>query len=188
MSQNDDAAEEIAALKAEVETLKARLAQAEMLADRDPLAPLLNRRAFVRELTRTLAYCERYQAEASLIYFDLDGFKAVNDRYGHAAGDEALAHVSAILATHVRESDLAGRLGGDEFAVVLAQATAEAAEVKAQALAAEVMANPAGYQGRSMALSISYGVRGFEPGLTAAQMLAEADAAMFINKGRRRAG
>ena len=150
---------EIVALKAELELLKARLAQAEMLADRDPLAPLLNRRAFVRELTRTLAYCERYQAEASLIYFDLDGFKSVNDRFGHAAGDAAFAHVSAIPATHVRESDLAGRLGGDEFAVVLAQAPHEAADIKAKALSAEIEAHPAGFEGRAIPLAISYGVR-----------------------------
>jgi diguanylate cyclase (GGDEF)-like protein len=180
--------DEIAALKAEIEALKAKLAQAELLADRDPLAPLLNRRAFVRELNRTLAYCERYQTEASLIYFDLDGFKTVNDRFGHAAGDEALAHVAAILHAHVRESDLAGRLGGDEFAVVLSQAGAETAEGKARALSAEIAARPAGYEGQPIPLTISYGVRGFERGLTAARMLAEADAAMFLNKGRRRAG
>jgi diguanylate cyclase (GGDEF)-like protein len=177
--------EEIAALKAEVESLKARLAQAEMLADRDPLAPLLNRRAFVRELSRTLAYCERYGTEASLIYFDLDGFKAVNDRFGHAAGDAALSQVAAILITHVRESDIVGRIGGDEFAVVLAEAGPEAATVKAALLAAEIHANPAGYEGRAITLSISWGVRGFEPDLSATRMLAEADAAMFLAKGKR---
>jgi diguanylate cyclase (GGDEF)-like protein len=180
--------DEIAALKAELQALKARLAAAELLADRDPLSPLLNRRAFVRELSRTLAYCERYKAEASLVYFDLDGFKAVNDRFGHAAGDAALEHISGILWAHVRESDLAGRLGGDEFAVVLAHAGRGAAEAKAMTLAAEIEASPAGHQGRAIPLSISYGVRAFEPGMTAAQMMAEADAAMYLNKARRKAG
>lgn len=188
MTASDAEPDEIAALKAQVESLKARLAAAELLADRDPLSPLLNRRAFVRELSRTLAYCERYGADASLIYFDLDGFKSVNDRFGHAAGDAALEHVSAILATHVRESDLAGRLGGDEFAVVLANAGAGAAEHKAMSLAEEIETHPAGHQGRAIPLSISYGVRGFEPGMTAAQMMAEADAAMYLNKASRKAG
>jgi diguanylate cyclase (GGDEF)-like protein len=178
--------DEIAALKAEVEALRRRLAEAELLADRDPLSPLLNRRAFARELTRTLAYCERYGAEASLVFFDLDGFKAVNDSFGHAAGDAALEHVAGFLLSHVRESDLAGRLGGDEFGVLLAQAGSDAAEAKAAQLAAEIESSPAGYGGRAIPLRVSYGVRSFEPGMTAARMLAEADAAMYLAKAGRR--
>src|SRR5579859_1332165 len=76
---------EIDELRGEVGRLKARLAEAESLADRDALTPLLNRRAFVRELKRVAAFAQRYGSPASLIYFDLDGFKAVNDRFGHAA-------------------------------------------------------------------------------------------------------
>lgn len=181
-----DDKEEIARLRAEVETLRARLAEAELLADRDPLAPLLNRRAFLRELNRTLAYCERYEAEVSLVFFDLDGFKGVNDRYGHAAGDAALAHVADILTTQVRESDLAGRIGGDEFAVVLAHAGREAAQAKGRSLAAAIEGQPFGYGGQMIPLLVSYGVRSYEPGMTGPQMLAEADAAMFMNKAERR--
>ena len=80
---------EIAELRAEVALLSARLAEAEGLADRDALTPLLNRRAFMRELSRAQAFAERYDAPASLVYFDIDGLKAVNDRLGHAAGDAA---------------------------------------------------------------------------------------------------
>jgi diguanylate cyclase (GGDEF)-like protein len=174
------------ALRAELARLQRRLDEVELLADRDPLTPVLNRRAFAREMARTFAFCERYQAPASLVFFDLDRFKAVNDRFGHAAGDAALQVVASVLAGHVRESDVVGRLGGDEFAVVLAQAGVEAAEAKAADLQRLIEAEPVIFDRQGIALRISYGVRTFEPGLGVAQALAEADAAMFLRKGERR--
>ena len=177
---------EVARLKTENAVLRARLAEAERLADHDALTPLLNRRAFTRELARTIAYCERYGAEASLVFFDLDGFKAVNDRHGHAAGDAALRAVASVLTANVRESDLVGRLGGDEFGVILAQANREAATIKASALAGQIEAEPIVFAGVWLAVGASFGVRTFEKGVDAAQMLAEADAAMFVKKGARR--
>jgi predicted signal transduction protein with EAL and GGDEF domain len=77
---------EIDDLRAEIGRLKARLAEAEGLADRDALTPVLNRRALLRELGRIQTFVQRYGAAASLVYFDLDGLKGVNDRYGHPAG------------------------------------------------------------------------------------------------------
>jgi diguanylate cyclase (GGDEF)-like protein len=179
---------EAAALRAELARVNQRLAEVELLADRDALTPVLNRRAFVRELARTLAFCQRYDAPASLVFFDMDAFKAVNDTWGHAAGDAALHVVAASLAEHVRESDVVGRLGGDEFAVILAQATREAAEAKAADLQRRIEEEPLVFEGKAIPLKISYGVRAFEPGMEAAQMVAEADAAMFLRKGRRRDG
>ena len=149
----------IASLRAELEATKAQLAEVELLADRDPLAPVLNRRAFLRELHRTLAYCQRYGAEASLAFFDLDGFKAVNDTYGHAAGDAALKVVAALLAANVRESDVVGRLGGDEFGVILAQADREQAEIKAASLVEELERTPVIFDGRAIRIGASFGVR-----------------------------
>ena len=181
------AAERDAAL-AETERLKRRLAEVERLADRDPLTPVLNRRAFLRELQRTAAFCARYEAPAALVYFDVDGFKAVNDRYGHAAGDAVLGAVAATLLDNVRESDVVGRLGGDEFAVLLAQAQAGAASAKARSLTAALEGGPVVFEGRAIAVRLSAGVRAYEPGLTPAQWIAEADAAMFVRKGSRRAG
>jgi len=171
--------------RAEVDRLNRRLAEVELLADRDALTPVLNRRAFMRELQRTIAFCDRYETTASLVFFDLDGFKGVNDQYGHAAGDAALQWVAATLSDHVRESDVVGRLGGDEFAVILAQAPREAAQTKAAALAAAIQSSPVVFQGRAFEVRTSYGVRPFEKGLDAAGLLAEADAAMFLRKGRR---
>jgi diguanylate cyclase (GGDEF)-like protein len=172
--------------RAEAEALRQRLAAAEQLADRDPLTPVLNRRAFMRELARAAAFCTRYRAPAALVYFDLDGFKAVNDRWGHAAGDAVLDWVARGLLDHVRESDVVARLGGDEFAVLLAQAEADAARAKASALVVELEREPVGVDGRAIPVRLSAGVRAFEPGLTPARWLAEADAAMFVRKGERR--
>ena len=173
---------EIDELRQEVGRLKAHLTEAESLADRDALTPLLNRRAFVRELKRVAAFAQRYGSPASLIYFDLDGFKAVNDRFGHAAGDAALGAVAARLSVHVRESDILGRIGGDEFGVILVQADLSAALAKAATLAAAIEDEPIACGEWLIPLKISFGVRQIDPGLTAEQVLAEADGQMYARK------
>jgi len=173
---------EIEELRVEVGRLKARLNEAEDLADQDSLTPLLNRRAFLRELHRVLTFSQRYGGPASLIYFDLDGFKSVNDRLGHAAGDIALKAVADRLSAHVRESDVIGRIGGDEFGVILVQADLSAALAKAEALAAAVEAEPIQCGEWLAPLKISFGVRQIEPGASAEQILADADGAMYARK------
>lgn len=179
---------ELDELKSEVGRLKARLDEAEGLADRDTLTPLLNRRAFVRELGRARTFAQRYGFPASLVYFDLDGFKALNDRLGHAAGDAALQVVAERLTAHVRDSDVVGRMGGDEFAVVLVQADLAIAEIKAAALA-EAIEGDLGLPGDPAArLRVSYGVRELGADDDAETLIAEADAAMFTAKRSRRAG
>jgi diguanylate cyclase (GGDEF)-like protein len=95
------------------------------LADHDPLTRLLNRRAFVERLDGEVARATRYGRSFGLVVCDLDGFKQLNDRYGHAAGDEALVTFSSVLSHSLRKPDDAFRIGGDEFAVLLAEATEE---------------------------------------------------------------
>lgn len=179
---------EIDDLRGEVGRLKARLAEMEGLADRDPLTPLLNRRALMRELSRIRTFAARYGAPASLIYFDLDGFKLVNDRFGHAAGDAALRAVAERLTAQVRESDVAGRMGGDEFAVILVQADAAAAEAKGEALMRAIEAHPIVFGDWTAPLHISYGVCEITPALEPEAIVATADAAMFARKRGRKAG
>ena len=178
---------EIDDLRGEVARLKAKLSEAEDLADRDPLTPVLNRRAFVRELGRIRTFSERYGSPASLVYFDLDGFKSVNDRFGHAAGDSALQAVAQRLAGNIRESDIVGRMGGDEFAVILVQADRATAEAKAASLARAIETSPIQFGDWSAPLHISFGVREITPDLEPDTLIAEADAAMFANKRARRA-
>jgi diguanylate cyclase (GGDEF)-like protein len=176
---------ENAELRAALVALQARLAEAEGLADRDALTPLFNRRALMRELARTLAAVERYGGPASLVYFDLDGLKAINDRFGHAAGDAALRTVAERLVGHVRASDLAGRMGGDEFAVILAQTNGFQAEAKAEALAQQIAADPVEGLPPVVRLKVSWGVAEIRAGATPEAVVDEADAAMYAARAAR---
>ena len=178
---------EVDDLRTEVSRLKTRLGEMEGLADRDVLTPLLNRRAFVRELRRVATFAQRYGSKASLVYFDLDGFKAVNDRFGHAAGDAALKMVAQHLLDNVRDSDVVGRMGGDEFAVALVQADLATATAKAASLAKVIESSPVTIGEWSAPLHISYGVREIDPDADPEAVLAEADAVMFVNKRSRNA-
>ena len=110
---------EVDNLRKELQQTREKLEEVERTADQDQLLPLLNRRAFVRELTRYIAFTGRYGTPATLIYFDLDGFKQVNDTFGHAGGDAVLSHFAQTLQADPPNSDVVGRLGGDEFGVLL---------------------------------------------------------------------
>jgi diguanylate cyclase (GGDEF)-like protein len=179
----------IMSLMAEVDRLRIDLAHArkridelENLADQDPLVPLYNRRAFLRELGRIMAFSERYEVQASLLYFDLNGFKDINDTHGHAAGDALLAHIAALMVSHVRESDVVARIGGDEFGVILARAPADAAAQKAKELADLVAATPLTWKGKALGVTLSFGVYSFQKGESADDVLANADRAMYERK------
>jgi diguanylate cyclase (GGDEF)-like protein len=106
------------------------VAQLRFLADHDPLTRLLNRRAFVERLDGEVARALRYGRRFALVVCDLDGFKELNDRFGHPAGDEALQRFARSLEAALRRGDSAFRIGGDEFALLLAEASeADAREV-----------------------------------------------------------
>jgi diguanylate cyclase (GGDEF)-like protein len=173
---------EVDSLRRELERTRARLEEVEKAADQDQLLPVLNRRAFVRELTRYIAFTGRYGTPATLIYFDLNGFKAVNDTYGHAGGDAVLNHFAETLLGRVRESDVVGRLGGDEFGVLLSHADLEQGLKKADQLAATLHASPTMWDGKTIPTSFSYGAFGLKPGDTADLAMARADEAMYAHK------
>ena len=173
-------------LTAERNDLTSRLAAAEELADRDTLAPTLNRRAFLRELHRTMSEVERYKTPAAVIYMDLDGFKALNDAYGHAAGDAVLRHVGTLLLDSVRESDVVGRLGGDEFGVILNRATAEEARTKAAALNDRINNSAILHAGIAHRIRASIGVHAIAFAEDPETAIARADEAMYADKHARR--
>ena len=182
----------ITALMAEVEQLRRELKQSQMrisqlehLADQDPLVPIPNRRAFVREMSRTMSFVERYNNPACVIYFDINRMKEINDTYGHGAGDAALSMVGQTLTAQVRESDFVARLGGDEFGVILSHADETTAGDKAASLAAAVAEKPVEWQGREIPVTVSYGVHAFAGGEDPAQALDAADQAMYARKRHR---
>ena len=173
---------QIDALRAERVRLSHKLREAEDLADTDTLVPVFNRRAFVRELTRVMSFAQRYEVEASLIYFDLDGFKQINDRFGHSAGDAVLKAVGKTLLANIRESDLAGRVGGDEFAVILAKSGPRDTQVKGQQLADAIRTTSVPYLGHMLSVGAAFGGYCFAPDDTAERALSRADEAMYANK------
>lgn len=174
-------------LTAELAEMKAKLEAAEELADRDTLAPVFNRRAFLRELHRTMSEVERYKTPAAVIYIDLDGFKAVNDGYGHSAGDAVLRHVGLLLLDSVRESDVVGRIGGDEFGVILNRATAAEAQAKAQTLSDKINSSAILHAGMPHRIRASVGVHSIAVVEDPETALARADEAMYAEKHARRA-
>ena len=173
---------EVENLRRELSETKARLDEVEKAADQDGLLPLLNRRAFVRELTRYIAFTGRYNTPAALIYFDLNHLKRTNDTYGHAAGDAVLAHFADVLQSHVRESDCVGRLGGDEFGVLLSHANQDQALKKADQLAAAVEASPTKWGGHTIPVSFAYGAFELKAGDNPDTAMARADQAMYAQK------
>jgi diguanylate cyclase (GGDEF)-like protein len=177
---------EIDSLRLDVEQLKLSLAEAEASADHDTLAPIYNRRAFVREAQRILAMVKRHEVQASLIYFDLNNFKAINDAHGHPAGDAVIRSIGEILIRQTRETDVVGRIGGDEFAVVLTHTDPEAAALKAEALAATLCTERVLFNGTPLYVSAAYGITHIGAGDTAEKALARADEAMYADKALHR--
>ena len=173
---------EIERLRAEVAALTVRAETAEALADHDVLTPALNRRGFMAVLNRSMAYCRRHEVEAALLYLDMDGFKGVNDGLGHAAGDAALMAVADLLLANVRESDAVGRLGGDEFALLLMNAGADEGREKAKRLATALETEGFVWDGATVALGGSFGIRAYAGQTDPEVWLSEADAAMWLRK------
>jgi diguanylate cyclase (GGDEF)-like protein len=179
----------LTALMAEVEQLRrelgdarARIGHLEKLVDEDPLVPLVNRRAFVRELTRMLAFAQRYGVPASVLYFDVNNMKQINDCFGHTAGDAALVAMAQVLQENVRTTDIVGRLGGDEMGVLLVQADQALADRKAAELAALIEANVTAWQGASIRLTVAHGAYAFAQGDNAGEIIEAADRAMYRTK------
>ena len=179
-------AAEVERLAAALKASQTRISELEARIDVDPLTETLNRRGFERELKRSLAYVKRYGVSAALIYLDLDGFKPVNDRHGHAAGDAVLRAIAAALIRKVRTSDIVARIGGDEFVVLLWNVTEDEAAAKAEALEAAVYATPVRWSTSTLVVGASAGVTPIGPLDSPADLLARADAAMYARKAQRR--
>lgn len=177
---------EVDKLEAQLKASRAHVSDLEARIDIDPLTEILNRRGFERELNRALAYVKRYGSSAALLFIDLDEFKQVNDRHGHAAGDAVLKMVAATLLGQLRASDVLARLGGDEFAALLWHVGGPAAAAKALALERAVHATSVRWSGFALVVGASAGMALLGAQDTAAEVLARADAAMYARKTERK--
>ena len=174
--------EEASELRLQLAEMRTRLNEMSALAHTDSLLGILNRRAFIAELNRTLARVDRHHEAAALAYFDLNNMKAINDRYGHSAGDAALAHVARVIADNTRQSDVFGRLGGDEFGVILPYTSIDGAQEKVTRLVSLIASQPISVGDEMITVTVTAGIAAIERGATAEGALAVADAAMYAEK------
>jgi diguanylate cyclase (GGDEF)-like protein len=151
----------------------------QFLAENDPLTRVGNRRAFTRRLAEEVHRAGRYAQRFALVVLDVDGFKALNDRYGHFEGDIALEAIGEVLRATPRRSDSAFRLGGDEFALILEDAGIEEATQVVDRIGAGI----AGVQaGAGHLLRASFGVAIGDGSPDPEALLQAADAAMYEAK------
>jgi diguanylate cyclase (GGDEF)-like protein len=161
-----------------------RFREARQLADLDALTGLHNRRYFHETLAREVARAHRYGRQLALVVFDLDDFKAINDRIGHLAGDSVLAETAERVKDVVRSADVACRVGGDEFAVLLPESVASDADQLYHRLLGAVGSRPVGQAGR---LSVSAGIAELRDEDDPTSFFERADEALYRAKERGKA-
>lgn len=168
----------------EIDDLQSRLDRLQRLAVTDELTGILNRRGFEEELSRTLSAARRYGEEGILVYLDLDGFKEINDTFGHAAGDAALRLVGELLSANVRLTDRVGRLGGDEFAVLLKRTNWQNGVRRARELGQLLDPAILDFEGTRIEIRASIGLQAYHPLAEGdgAALMARADQSMFEHK------
>jgi diguanylate cyclase (GGDEF)-like protein/PAS domain S-box-containing protein len=159
--------------------------QLRYLADHDALTGLIGRRRFSDDLSREVARVKRHGGQASLLLLDLDGFKFVNDAFGHSVGDDLLVRIAHALARVVREGDTLARIGGDEFAILLPETDLDGARIVGTKLLQAVREHGRVLQqGKYTDVTVSIGATSLERGTSpdAEHLLVEADVAMYEAK------
>lgn len=169
-------------LQLELDQTRAQLGEMQSLVDVDCVAPIPNRRAFMRRLQWVIGMQERYGHPSSILFFDLNRFKQINDTYGHMAGDLAIRHVADLLNRVKRESDFLARIGGDEFALILYYAGYEDAVRRGEHIADLLRRSPFIYNGRPLIIETAVGIHTLRPGETAEIALQQADQSMYAHK------
>ena len=157
-----------------------RFREARQLADLDALTGLHNRRYFHEMLAREVARAQRYSRSLALVVFDLDDFKAINDRIGHLAGDGVLAEAADRIRDVVRSADVACRVGGDEFAVILPESSLKDADQLYKRLEQTISHHPVAQAGL---VRLSAGVTELRPDDDAISFFERADDALYRAKG-----
>jgi diguanylate cyclase (GGDEF)-like protein len=185
-SGQDRARQTIRRLKDELSRALALIGELQKTAETDFLLGIRNRRGFDRDLARAIAYIKRYQATAALIVLDVDRLKPINDNFGHAAGDEVLKAVAAVLTAQVRSSDVVARLGGDEFAILLWNLTETDARAKAVLMEQKIDRLGFVFRDRTVSAGASAGVAMLDAHAEIGKALQAADSAMYLRKAQRR--
>ena len=148
----------------------------------DSLTQAYSRRSIMDELEHELQRCERTGGQLAVLVLDIDHFKSINDRYGHAGGDTALRHVARVVQNAVRSSDRFGRLGGEEFVLLMYDCDPARALVHAQRVCDALRDMPLYLQGLEVQMTTSGGLASYQPGDSADVILARADVALYRAK------
>jgi len=156
-----------------------------LLVNVDPLTGLPNRRSVDHELDKALAEARRYEFPISVLMIDIDLFKTINDRFGHAMGDAALRHVATHIGGALRDVDHPGRWAGDEFLAVLPHVDADGAEVVARRLNEAVASTPLEFGGNTTEVTLSIGIAEWQ-GEPAKDLIHRADEALYVAKAEGR--
>ena len=179
---------ELEASRILIEDLKSKLAEMEVVATTDMLTGLKNRRGFEDNFARELDRTRRGKSVGGvLVVIDLDSFKAINDTYGHQAGDACLRLVAEALKAEIRIMDTAARLGGDEFVLIMTDSTQELLLTRVQNIAWNLNHLFLQWGDLNIAINASVGMKPYRPGDTAEAIFAEADHSMYVDKKRIRA-
>jgi diguanylate cyclase (GGDEF)-like protein len=174
-----------ARLMRELAALKEREALAQRLADRDDLTGLYNRRRMLELLESAVSEAAQLRQCVGLLFIDLNGFKGVNDEYGHAAGDKILIAAAMRIAARVRTGDFVCRYGGDEFVVILPNVPDPVAVTRVADTIRERVALPYWIQGQEQHLTAAIGESTYpHGGSSAEELLHRADQAMYRLKAR----
>jgi diguanylate cyclase (GGDEF)-like protein len=159
-----------------------RSAAAQAPATLDGLTGLPTRVFFEEQLAAAAAKADASSARLALLFIDLDGFKPVNDTYGHAVGDRVLEQVGERLKATSRGRDVVARVGGDEFLLLLCNVTSQQAVAQVAARLIASLSQPYSIDGREVAISASVGIAGYPDGCSHPKLIARADAAMYASK------
>lgn len=165
--------------------LEARVTQLEALSTTDIVTSALNRRGFHEHLERILAHSRRHGVVGALLLCDIDDFKAINDAYGHEAGDAVLRNLAQLFRSHTRETDVTARIGGDEFAVLLTHSDWTKGRRRAEALDHLVNSSGTSWNGRHIPFRASFGIEPYGPHDNALHLLRKADMSMYARKRAR---
>ncbi len=163
----------------------ARLHAAHARAERDALTTLYNRHRFEADLEHMFAQAQRNDRRLSLLYFDLDDFKSINDRFGHASGDKVLKAIAQAVTLQARRNEIVYRLGGDEFAILVADSSPAGVEALARRVTETIGSLQFNFTGHTVQIQCSMGIATYplaQPTGTALELVQHADLAMYQAK------
>lgn len=154
------------------------------LAKIDPLTSIYNRRGFFAKAETEFNRSIRYKHSLSILLFDIDNFKKINDTYGHQMGDEVLTTFARTVSSLLRESDIFGRYGGDEYIAMLCETDYESAKITAERIRNEIAQTAVTCNGNQVKFRVSIGIGSLSDNLTLEEIIKQADIALYESKNK----